>query len=298
MASGHLFSPTEKTVEGQPLDTMDHQSQRSTVHGPETSAPSAIFADEDDETMELMKPCSPSGLFWKSEYDEYKSNSARDVRRLVQFHNAVKAQKEQETSQLLQYLDIKDKRIAELQQHVARLEKSSDAMPSSDTFRSSANEMSARLNAMAERLGSTEDALARTRQQLHTRNVNTDEPSPYYDMFQESELKAKRLENENQELKETLAAIEEEVVSCQSQRDSKFREREAKLQKIIQYHRQCLKGRNQMLAQLQDERDDLRAQVSSVHKRLSILAMSTGLISHKDIGESIRRYYELEGPIT
>lgn len=257
-----------------------------------------MMIEDDEQTTDLMKPCSASGNFWKSEYDTYKDKSARDVRRLIQSHRAENAHQEQVKTRLLKLVDIKDAHIMELQQKVARLEKSSDAARCTDTVPTTTTEMNAKLNAMNERLASTEDALARTREQLYKRDMNTNDENLVYETLQDSERRAEKLEDENRELKGMLAAVEDEIAFCQSQREAKFREREGKLQQIIQTLRQCLKERNLALAHLREERDDLRTQVSSVHKRLSILAMSAGLISQNEIVESIRRYQEVEGHIT
>lgn len=90
---------------------------------PKATTPSSGNYDNDD-TINLNEPRSQSGKYWKTEFDNYRTRTDREIRRLVQYRSVAKAyarKKDEEAVRLAEKLKQEEDRVAEMERHVSQL---------------------------------------------------------------------------------------------------------------------------------------------------------------------------------
>lgn len=90
------------------------------------SKPDAAAAQGDDseDTINMDEPRSQSGKYWKAEFDSYKSKTALEIRRLIQYRSAAKTyakKKDEEAYRLASKLKEEELKVEEMEHHVTQL---------------------------------------------------------------------------------------------------------------------------------------------------------------------------------
>lgn len=90
------------------------------------SKPEAADAQGDggEDTINMDEPRSQSGKYWKAEFDSYKSKTALEIRRLIQYRSAAKTyakKKDEEAYRLASKLKEEELKVEEMERHVTQL---------------------------------------------------------------------------------------------------------------------------------------------------------------------------------
>lgn len=99
------------------------EKTRSPGSTPKATAPSS-GNDDNDGTINMNEPRSQSGKYWKTEFDNYRVRTDREIRRLVQYRSVAKAyarKKDEEAVRLAEKLKQEEDRVAEMERHVSQL---------------------------------------------------------------------------------------------------------------------------------------------------------------------------------
>ncbi|KAL5003176.1 spindle pole body formation-associated protein-domain-containing protein [Aspergillus recurvatus] len=91
-----------------------------------TANPDAAPAqgDDNEDTININEPRSRSGKYWKAEFDSYRSKTALEIRRLIQYRSAAKTyarKKDEEAYRLAAKLKEEELRVEEMERHVTQL---------------------------------------------------------------------------------------------------------------------------------------------------------------------------------
>lgn len=90
----------------------------------EAKRPDASTPSQPDETVDLDEPRSQSGVYWKSEYENYRNKTSREIKKLIQYRVAAKSyakKKEAETVRLAEKLRLEEVKVHEMEGRVAKL---------------------------------------------------------------------------------------------------------------------------------------------------------------------------------
>ncbi|GAB1212131.1 hypothetical protein ATERTT37_001258 [Aspergillus terreus] len=132
-SSGGKSKPRSKLTQAlmdsreQSPKNMDPVAQKANEKpGPAESKAASTPAEEDtgDETINLNEPRSQSGKYWKSEFDNYRTKTTREIRRLIQYRSAAKSyarKKDTEAQRLADKLREEEEKVAEMERHVTQL---------------------------------------------------------------------------------------------------------------------------------------------------------------------------------
>ncbi|KAL4807776.1 spindle pole body formation-associated protein-domain-containing protein [Aspergillus unguis] len=80
--------------------------------------------DDNEDTINMNEPRSRSGQYWKAEFDSYRSKTALEIRRLIQYRSAAKTyakKKDEEAYRLAAKLKDEELRVEEMERHVTHL---------------------------------------------------------------------------------------------------------------------------------------------------------------------------------
>ncbi|KAL4980189.1 spindle pole body formation-associated protein-domain-containing protein [Aspergillus desertorum] len=91
-----------------------------------TATPAATPAqgEDNEDTINMNEPRSRSGKYWKAEFDSYRSKTALEIRRLIQYRSAAKTyakKKDEEACRLAAKLKEEELRVEEMERHVTQL---------------------------------------------------------------------------------------------------------------------------------------------------------------------------------
>ncbi|KAL4935505.1 hypothetical protein BDV06DRAFT_206846 [Aspergillus oleicola] len=96
------------------------QSSAKSAPKPEITAQ----GDNNEDTINMNEPRSRSGKYWKAEFDSYRSKTALEIRRLIQYRSAAKTyakKKDEEAYRLAAKLKEEEARVEEMERHVTQL---------------------------------------------------------------------------------------------------------------------------------------------------------------------------------
>ncbi|KAL4928664.1 uncharacterized protein BDV17DRAFT_263186 [Aspergillus undulatus] len=105
-----------------PRNTQKSDESHSTKFNFKAEA-SAQEGDNED-TINMNEPRSRSGKYWKAEFDSYRSKTALEIRRLIQYRSAAKTyakKKDEEAYRLAAKLKDEELRVEEMERHVTQL---------------------------------------------------------------------------------------------------------------------------------------------------------------------------------
>ncbi|KAK2809131.1 hypothetical protein FQN49_008649, partial [Arthroderma sp. PD_2] len=80
--------------------------------------------DEDDVTTNLEAPHSQSGKYWKSEFENYRTKTEKEIRKLIEYRSVAKSyakKKETEALRLTEKLKQEESKVAEMERRVSEL---------------------------------------------------------------------------------------------------------------------------------------------------------------------------------
>ncbi|KAL4949096.1 spindle pole body formation-associated protein-domain-containing protein [Aspergillus filifer] len=100
----------------------DERSQITANPAPKLEA--TTQADDNEDTINMNEPRSRSGKYWKAEFDSYRSKTALEIRRLIQYRSAAKTyakKKDEEAYRLAAKLKEEEARVEEMERHVTQL---------------------------------------------------------------------------------------------------------------------------------------------------------------------------------
>ena len=115
------------------MDARDNASKNSEPTRPNEStgeAKSAIVSgskdtlDKEDVTTNLEDPHSESGKYWKTEFDNYRVRTNREIKKLIQYRSIAKSyarKKDTEAMRLADKLKEEEEKVAEMERQVSRL---------------------------------------------------------------------------------------------------------------------------------------------------------------------------------
>lgn len=220
--------------------------------------------EADDDTVNLNEPRSQSGKYWKTEFESYRMNTNREIKKLIQYRRAAKLyakKKDEEASRLADKIREEESKVKEMERRVSQLASvmaSEGAKADREQLIQELTKQTALalqykhqvklLRGTLERHGvvtsdidaiegeglSSEKAedLRKTRQALGRANAKIEEMKRQQsdlerlqDLVQSSEKKASALEKENSTLKQTIARYKQEMTKYEDRR----KERETKL---------------------------------------------------------------------
>ncbi|GLI79417.1 hypothetical protein PoHVEF18_007752 [Penicillium ochrochloron] len=116
------------------LDARDNasknaQSAKSTQDDPSESKPATRPPSEDEPAMEditinLDEPRSESGKYWKTEFDNYRVRTNREIKKLIHYRSIAKSyarKKDSEALRLSDKLREEEEKVADMERQVSRL---------------------------------------------------------------------------------------------------------------------------------------------------------------------------------
>ncbi|CAI7599179.1 unnamed protein product [Penicillium discolor] len=80
--------------------------------------------DNEDITLNLENPHSESGKYWKTEFDNYRVRTNREIKKLIQYRSIAKSyarKKDTEAMRLADKLKEEEEKVAEMERQVSRL---------------------------------------------------------------------------------------------------------------------------------------------------------------------------------
>ncbi|KAL6239597.1 hypothetical protein BDW75DRAFT_99949 [Aspergillus navahoensis] len=111
-----------------PSRASEKSSQKSDESRPAKAAVDAEAAPaqggDNEDTINMNEPRSRSGKYWKAEFDSYRSKTALEIRRLIQYRSAAKTyakKKDEEACRLAAKLKEEELRVEEMERHVTQL---------------------------------------------------------------------------------------------------------------------------------------------------------------------------------
>ncbi|KAJ5575796.1 Spindle-body formation-associated protein [Penicillium sp. DV-2018c] len=115
------------------MDARDNASKNSTSANADDSAGEAKsdivpgskdVMDNEDHTTNLEDPHSESGKYWKTEFDNYRARTNREIKKLIHYRSIAKSyarKKDSEAMRLADKLKEEEEKVAEMEKQVARL---------------------------------------------------------------------------------------------------------------------------------------------------------------------------------
>ncbi|CAG8214903.1 unnamed protein product [Penicillium salamii] len=111
------------------MNARDNASKNS--EGPQTDestenpdSPQLETLDNEDITINLEDPHSESGKYWKTEFDNYRVKTNREIKKLVHYRSIAKSyarKKDSEAMRLADKLKEEEEKVAEMERQVSRL---------------------------------------------------------------------------------------------------------------------------------------------------------------------------------
>lgn len=118
-----LMDSREKPPRSSDQSSQESDDSRSVSTSFKPNAPPPQ-EDSTEDTINMEEPRSRSGKYWKAEFDNYKSKTALEIRRLIQYRSAAKTyakKKDEEAYRLAAKLKDEELRVEEMERHVSQL---------------------------------------------------------------------------------------------------------------------------------------------------------------------------------
>ena len=116
-----LMDSRDRSSKGTELFSLqDAEPNPSSEVGPKLSS----TEDDNDDTINLNEPRSQSGKYWKAEFDNYRTKTTWEIKKLIQYRSAAKTyakKKDEEASRLADKLREEEIKVAEMERHVTQL---------------------------------------------------------------------------------------------------------------------------------------------------------------------------------
>lgn len=90
----------------------------------ETDGEGLLDEEDGDVTINLEEPRSQSGQYWKSEFENYRAKTDREIRKLIQYRSVAKSyarKKDLEALRLSEKLKAEEAKVAEVERRVSKL---------------------------------------------------------------------------------------------------------------------------------------------------------------------------------
>lgn len=103
-------------------DTAKSDESTDKTDNPSTSTMEVL--DNEDITMNLEDPHSESGKYWKTEFDNYRVKTNREIKKLIHYRSIAKSyarKKDSEAMRLADKLKEEEEKVAEMERQVSRL---------------------------------------------------------------------------------------------------------------------------------------------------------------------------------
>lgn len=238
------------------------------------------ITDDGDETINLNEPRSQSGQYWKSEFENYRAKTDREIRKLIQYRSVAKSyarKKDLEALRLAEKLKAEEAKVTEVERKVSELASGMVEGTEGETGREEvvkdlvnqttlALQYKQKANALRKTLERhgviiNDDELERdedkppgeasSSEQVHHQantqpNATGDQKSDMEELRQlvhNSEKKAADLEKENITLKKNILRVKGEMGKYEERRKSReasLKQREQKLENRNQEYRERL----------------------------------------------------------
>lgn len=118
-----LMDSREKPAKSSEIPSQKSDQSRSSKADSKPDA-AAAQGDDSEDTINMDEPRSQSGKYWKAEFDSYKSKTALEIRRLIQYRSAAKTyakKKDEEAYRLATKLKEEELKVEEMERHVTQL---------------------------------------------------------------------------------------------------------------------------------------------------------------------------------
>lgn len=111
-------------------ESSSNKADSSTAPNPSPKPATATRPASEDEagmedlTLNLDEPRSESGKYWKTEFDNYRMRTNREIKKLIHYRSVSKSyarKKDEEALRLVQKLKEEEERVAEMENQVSRL---------------------------------------------------------------------------------------------------------------------------------------------------------------------------------
>jgi hypothetical protein len=231
-----------------------------------------------NNTINLDEPRSESGKYWKTEFENYRQRTNREMRKLIQYRSAAKSyarKKDAEALRLAEKLKKEEAKVTEMERHVASLASTMIGDGSKEVNKEQIVEELTKQTALAvhfkqkantlrkvlqrhgvigndedpsdcdESTGQKKEKVAKEADGDHIQVDRNAEFERLKELAQTSERKAADLEKENLALKQTLARVKQEMNKYEGRRkekEDKLKQRETKLETKNAEYRDKLKA--------------------------------------------------------
>jgi hypothetical protein len=102
----------------------DNEDESSGGTKSDTNSQSKQDLDNEDITINLEDPHSESGKYWKTEFDNYRVRTNREIKKLIHYRSIAKSyarKKDSEAMRLADKLKEEEEKVAEMERQVSRL---------------------------------------------------------------------------------------------------------------------------------------------------------------------------------
>lgn len=82
-----MDSRDKRSKDSEPTQALKTEESRTVETTPKATSSKAIRNDDNDETINMDDPRSQSGKYWKTEFDNYRTRTDTEIRRLVQYRS-------------------------------------------------------------------------------------------------------------------------------------------------------------------------------------------------------------------
>lgn len=268
------------------LEARENQTDHGHLSELDRSKATTQKADAmNDDTVNLDEPHSQSGMYWKTEFENYRINTNREIRKLIQYRRAAKSyakKKDDEASRLLAKIREEESKVTEMERRVSHLagtmvsegskgdrEKLVQELTKQTAlalqYKHQVNQLRKTLE-QHKLLGDEEDtiglridekgvpkkpekeALNQTETKNEGKKLQQSDSEKLQDLVQSSEKKASTLEKENDALKQTISRYRQEMTKYEDrrkEREAKLKQREDKLETRVLDFRERLRKSSQ-----------------------------------------------------
>ena len=207
-------------------------------------SPSKRSPKAGDDTADLNDPRSQAGRYWKSEFEQFRRNTNRETRKLVQYRQAAKSyarRKDAEVTSLTSRLRDEQMKVRSLEEKISSFGAKFAPANSRDTHKV---------------VESTTGASQKTSSGAKEHQIQASDLERLQNAARDAEKKASEAQRENLALKRSLTRIKKELSSYEGRRLAKEERLTARAQRLEQ-HNSSYKSTIAILKKEQRERERL-----------------------------------------
>lgn len=119
-----MDSRDKRSKDSEPTQALKTEESRTVETTPKAISSTVTRGDDNDETINMDDPRSQSGKYWKTEFDNYRTRTDTEIRRLVQYRSVAKAyarKKDEEAVRLAEKLNQEEGKVGEMERRVSQL---------------------------------------------------------------------------------------------------------------------------------------------------------------------------------